>query len=214
MNVLGILLLCRLHKSCGSRDHRSPLQSLPLCWCHDWWHQFRGTPALMHQPHPSMCKMSAGSSSSMGIPSWSCLWHVTWQPGLWRNWREHNKRYLDFRVLPGVIVVPYFPNFFSLSWVLTDRSLFRCPFLHLLGRYDSWPQTLHENDSIQAGISYGFLIFPEATFTYLYNLIYTLYIYIQIYTATQIDKDLYRSSIWPPRNEVKSQDTGQLPWNC
>ena len=120
MNVLGILLLCRLHKSCGSRDHRSPLQSLPLCWCHDWWHQFRGTPALMHQPHPSMCKMSAGSSSSMGIPSWSCLWHVTWQPGLWRNWREHNKRYLDFRVLPGVIVVPYFPNFFPLEYWLTD----------------------------------------------------------------------------------------------
>ena len=54
-----------------------------------------------YPPHPSMCKMSAGSSSSMGIPSWSCLWHVTWQPGLWRNWREHNKRYVDFRVLPG-----------------------------------------------------------------------------------------------------------------
>ena len=63
--------------------------------------------------------------------------------------------------------------------------------------------------AIQASISYWFLIFPEAIFTYLYS--------IQIYTATQICKiytDLYRSKqiytdpFWPPWNETKSQDTG------
>ena len=42
VNIQGILLLCGLDQSGGSWDHWSSLQSLPLCWRHDWWHQFGG----------------------------------------------------------------------------------------------------------------------------------------------------------------------------
>lgn len=42
VHIQGILLLCGLDQSGGSWDHWSSLQSLPLCWRHDWWHQFGG----------------------------------------------------------------------------------------------------------------------------------------------------------------------------
>ena len=112
----------------------------------------------------------------------------------------------------SLIVVPYFPNFFPLEYWLTDL----CSAAHFCicladmtaGPKPSMKMTLSKPVSPMGSWS------SQKLLLHTYIILYIHYIYI--YRSTQLHRSIktYTDPLWPPRNEVKSQDTGQLPWNC